>query len=91
MFPQGKIIFTLHYLDWSFILQGNTSLFRKIINQSIKNENAQYIIQLFDRDKMLFNSVETIICLSEYAKNLDDRSEERRVGKECRSRWSPYH
>ena len=24
--------------------------------------------------------------------NLDDsRSEERRVGKECRSRWSPYH
>ena len=22
---------------------------------------------------------------------LDRRSEERRVGKECRSRWSPYH
>ena len=22
---------------------------------------------------------------------LPDRSEERRVGKECRSRWSPYH
>ena len=22
---------------------------------------------------------------------LFDRSEERRVGKECRSRWSPYH
>ncbi|CAM9942348.1 unnamed protein product, partial [Ectocarpus sp. 12 AP-2014] len=21
----------------------------------------------------------------------DHRSEERRVGKECRSRWSPYH
>ena len=21
----------------------------------------------------------------------DSRSEERRVGKECRSRWSPYH
>ena len=21
----------------------------------------------------------------------DTRSEERRVGKECRSRWSPYH
>ena len=25
----------------------------------------------------------------EYTKN--SRSEERRVGKECRSRWSPYH
>ena len=22
---------------------------------------------------------------------MDKRSEERRVGKECRSRWSPYH
>src|SRR2546426_11727583 len=27
-----------------------------------------------------------------WAQNLaDERSEERRVGKECRSRWSPYH
>jgi len=24
-------------------------------------------------------------------KKILDRSEERRVGKECRSRWSPYH
>src|SRR2546421_179122 len=23
--------------------------------------------------------------------NVSNRSEERRVGKECRSRWSPYH
>ena len=22
---------------------------------------------------------------------INERSEERRVGKECRSRWSPYH
>src|SRR3712207_9341397 len=26
-----------------------------------------------------------------YAKRTGKRSEERRVGKECRSRWSPYH
>jgi len=25
------------------------------------------------------------------ARIVDERSEERRVGKECRSRWSPYH
>ncbi len=24
-------------------------------------------------------------------KEITSRSEERRVGKECRSRWSPYH
>ena len=26
-----------------------------------------------------------------YITKIDKRSEERRVGKECRSRWSPYH
>ena len=29
--------------------------------------------------------------LSENARFAEMRSEERRVGKECRSRWSPYH
>src|SRR5258708_1285519 len=31
---------------------------------------------------------EDVTCL---AQNRQARSEERRVGKECRSRWSPYH
>ena len=31
--------------------------------------------------------VEAPACFKIYA----ERSEERRVGKECRSRWSPYH
>ena len=26
-----------------------------------------------------------------YGASFSSRSEERRVGKECRSRWSPYH
>src|SRR2546427_10384535 len=30
------------------------------------------------------------VLISPGASN-DERSEERRVGKECRSRWSPYH
>src|SRR5258708_5419008 len=29
--------------------------------------------------------------LRRYAHRFERRSEERRVGKECRSRWSPYH
>ena len=28
---------------------------------------------------------------SRYVAGIASRSEERRVGKECRSRWSPYH
>jgi len=36
--------------------------------------------------------VATLIELVRHAPaNIDLRSEERRVGKECRSRWSPYH
>ena len=35
--------------------------------------------------------VQCISTQSEYVVPGDDRSEERRVGKECRSRWSPYH
>ena len=32
------------------------------------------------------------IQLTDESKRADiERSEERRVGKECRSRWSPYH
>ena len=29
--------------------------------------------------------------LLEHVSEIASRSEERRVGKECRSRWSPYH
>ena len=36
--------------------------------------------------------VDTLENLEKYASlNPLFRSEERRVGKECRSRWSPYH
>ena len=31
----------------------------------------------------------TVICGN--SEKMLSRSEERRVGKECRSRWSPYH
>ena len=36
----------------------------------------------------LVNSEGEILCEANTPTN---RSEERRVGKECRSRWSPYH
>ena len=33
----------------------------------------------------------SIVVRKNYHSLMDHRSEERRVGKECRSRWSPYH
>ena len=43
-----------------------------------------------------FNAVHKPKYLSTYVRwlyqnHVEVRSEERRVGKECRSRWSPYH
>ena len=45
------------------------------------------IIGIFDLDKCSYEK-----RTREYLTRAEkDRSEERRVGKECRSRWSPYH
>ena len=33
----------------------------------------------------------TVLVVDTETRHLSARSEERRVGKECRSRWSPYH
>ena len=51
-------------------------------------EDDEYIKGLIEAAEAV---VEKDICekLSELEK--ENRSEERRVGKECRSRWSPYH
>src|SRR3712207_8572844 len=54
--------------------------------------------RVFTRDDVSFlESIANILAASlrqrrvERALRESERSEERRVGKECRSRWSPYH
>ena len=43
-----------------------------------------------NRKKGIAVEIKSVIAIP--APNTDpNRSEERRVGKECRSRWSPYH
>src|SRR5256885_14380151 len=40
-----------------------------------------------DRIRIVEEKAPNVAIVTAY----NDRSEERRVGKECRSRWSPYH
>ena len=54
--------------------------------------------QLFDEKSHTFTYIissgkgrEALIIDPVIEKTEEYRSEERRVGKECRSRWSPYH
>ena len=62
------------------------------------------LIYAVDGEVVYINACESLAELNGYLANLDfdamiadaeeafaERSEERRVGKECRSRWSPYH
>ena len=41
--------------------------------------------------QLMFNAVDIIVVGRFSGSEALARSEERRVGKECRSRWSPYH
>src|SRR2546430_2260796 len=43
-----------------------------------------------DNFDFMLEGVPTLVANQEEANYLPNRSEERRVGKECRSRWSPY-
>src|SRR5256884_1342828 len=58
---------------------------RTIVVATHQVEEIQHVltdVMFIDRGRIVFNrSME----------ELESRSEERRVGKECRSRWSPYH
>src|SRR2546427_12331195 len=55
---------------------------------SVKDRIAVQIIDDAERRGTLKPGGTIIECTSG---NTGMRSEERRVGKECRSRWSPYH
>ena len=43
-----------------------------------------------ERDELLF-TIKNFRETKRLLLSVNARSEERRVGKECRSRWSPYH
>ena len=51
------------------------------------------LLLLFERSGISYrvSHVETEFLSMDFVKQSKARSEERRVGKECRSRWSPYH
>ena len=45
-----------------------------------------------EKDSVLEAKLQALeLLIRKYTNNNYQRSEERRVGKECRSRWSPYH
>src|SRR2546429_9602797 len=79
---------------------GSEEAFLAAIDETIKYFNDGDIVEgtvvKVDRDEVLLDigyKTEGVIPSRELSikHDVDPRSEERRVGKECRSRWSPYH
>ena len=61
-------------------------------NLALNLEQKGYRVSLYNR--LRENSpqaVDSFLANKGKNKHFIGRSEERRVGKECRSRWSPYH
>ena len=71
----------------------------KLHDQINKKKSFLCIGLDIDKNKIPKSILELDDPIFEFAKRIIDstneyaiaRSEERRVGKECRSRWSPYH
>ena len=99
--------FTNAGMDKSFIKMLNNNIDEKIFDDLVKriysSENGQEV-QCFTNNKRMNVEISQNESSSwqKYSKGLLRqgwsyetvkvlRSEERRVGKECRSRWSPYH
>ena len=57
------------------------------VNKKVSGPEAQLTFTTADYASTSDTAVKYTLSLD----NADFRSEERRVGKECRSRWSPYH
>ena len=64
-----------------------------IINYAVKKDGRYAVIKVDGQvvKTLDLNREETTIEVNGYQGGVNRRSEERRVGKECRSRWSPYH
>ena len=65
------------------------SYFKQYKKQKKTAREKEYFRALQNRFKKYKEGMEQVLTAS--SKGDADRSEERRVGKECRSRWSPYH
>src|SRR2546430_11264712 len=59
-----------------------------IRRSKIDELDSDFLAGLEERDRRLYAILSKT---TRYRNILDNRSEERRVGEECRSRWSPYH
>src|SRR5260221_9365123 len=75
---------------------GRNAGWRHLYNERVMSMPDKWEYPWYASWDLAFHCVPLALIDSTFAKSqldllLRERSEERRVGKECRSRWSPYH
>ena len=68
-------------------VKGNEKSFETIFCQYYKT----LVSYAMRHDLELMEAEDIVLETFHHIWQIRERSEERRVGKECRSRWSPYH
>ena len=76
-----------HFTGWD---TGTTNIHDNI-TLTAQYEKNQYTVVWVDWSRKNFEIADYYEGDELVVPSLGERSEERRVGKECRSRWSPYH
>ena len=85
-FYEGMKVSSSSEVDWLWIMDDDTIPTSDCLEQLLAADD------FIDDDNTSFYASAVFGSAGEFMNvpNID-RSEERRVGKECRSRWSPYH
>src|SRR3989442_15459176 len=63
----------------------------KIINSDYDSSNNPFLLYTSNEVSTRYHESDSFSIKNVHSQRKSLRSEERRVGKECRSRWSPYH
>src|SRR5256885_8391474 len=80
--------------DWSSDVCSSDLTLRALANRTINENAGTQTVKLSGISSGATNEDQTLTVTATSSNPElipDPRSEERRVGKECRSRWSPYH
>ena len=98
--PLRDLLLKKKCTDFDFALRGASELAKQfardtrsslvMLDDTPRRETSRVVVRkqvYFDFSEMQGGSIEADLGQRDFT----FRSEERRVGKECRSRWSPYH
>src|SRR3712207_6084299 len=91
VFPAVETIAKIRHTSVRTIQRHILELIQAQLLTRIRQRNKPSILYIEDVSDAEVQQYFHFFDAKEKHKDLRQRSEERRVGKECRSRWSPYH